>query len=403
MHGQIDGNRHPVLKTIFVLFIIAVLGAVLYFAFLYGTHEHTSNVWTEETPATCTSQGLRYRVCEECGESYSREIIPQLGHDYEWELVDAEGDSSLKMVGACSSCDVTRELPVSWSEVVVNTTEPTCGNAGKITYTAFGYNGDEKVTASRYESIPALEHVPTDAVIENIVEAGCTVDGSYDTVVYCSICNGVISRTTIVTEGMKGHVDSDPVVENYVAATCTENGSYEHVVYCSVCNDELSREAKTLFPIPHPYAWTLIREDETTFKMSGECECGETALCDVDYDTEITVKHDYECLEPGTTTYTATITYEDIVVSATYTTSLPFTGYHTVGGVDIEEYRIVDENGASYFNLSVFGGNINLIYDKEAGETELDAWNAAGFASAIYRCEVCGAWIHITVFNDMQA
>lgn len=394
MHGQIDANRHPVLKTIFVLVTLLVIGAVLYFLFLYGTHEHNSDVWIEETPATCISQGLRYKVCDECGESYGREILPVLGHSYEWTLVGAEGDSSLKMVGACSSCDTAkRELPVSWSEVVVDTVEPTCGNAGRITYTAVGYNGEEKVTASRYETIAPLEHVPCDAVIENVIEADCTVAASYDQVVYCSVCDGEISRTTIVTESAKGHSELDPIVENYEAATCTENGYYENVVYCSVCDEELSREGKTLFPTPHPYEWTLIREDEITFKMIGECVCGAEASADVDFDTEITVKYDYKCTEPGTITYTAKITYEGSIVTATYTTPLEFTGYHSLNGVEMETLGIPTGNGGYYYNLSLFGDKLKLLTD----------WSESGYATAAYRCEVCGVWLYIIVYNDMAA
>ncbi len=48
-----------------------------------------------------------------------------------------------------------------------------------------------------------------------------------------------------------GHTEAAPVRENEVAATCTEAGSYDEVVYCSVCHAELSRAAKTINALGH--------------------------------------------------------------------------------------------------------------------------------------------------------
>ncbi|MBQ7726460.1 MAG: dienelactone hydrolase family protein, partial [Clostridia bacterium] len=42
------------------------------------------------------------------------------------------------------------------------------------------------------------------------------------------------------------HTAAEPVRENEVAATCSITGSYDEVVYCSVCHEEVSREQKTI-------------------------------------------------------------------------------------------------------------------------------------------------------------
>ena len=39
--------------------------------------------------------------------------------------------------------------------------------------------------------------------------------------------------------------------ENNTPATCTEKGSYESVVYCSVCNAEISRETVEIPALGH--------------------------------------------------------------------------------------------------------------------------------------------------------
>ena len=50
-----------------------------------------------------------------------------------------------------------------------------------------------------------------------------------------------------------GHSAAEAVKENEVAPTCTENGSYDNVVYCSVCNEELSRETVTVDALGHDF------------------------------------------------------------------------------------------------------------------------------------------------------
>ena len=47
------------------------------------------------------------------------------------------------------------------------------------------------------------------------------------------------------------HTASEPVQENVVPATCKEEGSYDSVVYCSVCGEELSKEQKSIEKLPH--------------------------------------------------------------------------------------------------------------------------------------------------------
>ncbi len=97
---------------------------------------------------------------------------------------------------------------------------------------------------------PAHTHTPGEPVRENEKPASCTVDGSYDEVVYCTGCNEELSRETKVIKA-EGHKPGKAVNENVKAATCTAAGSYEAVVYCTVCNTELSRTTKTIAKKAH--------------------------------------------------------------------------------------------------------------------------------------------------------
>ena len=108
--------------------------------------------------------------------------------------------------------------------------------------------------------IPALGHKEAAAVTENASEAACEVGGSYDTVVYCSVCGIELSRETTTVDAL-GHTEAEAVKENEVAATCIDDGSYDMVVYCSVCGAELSRETTTVDALGHTPA-EAVKENE---------------------------------------------------------------------------------------------------------------------------------------------
>ena len=155
-------------------------------------HEHEWSDWTVTTEATCTEAGEETRSCE-CGETETREIAA-LGHDY---------------------------------EAVV--TAPTCTEKGYTTYTC-SRCGDSYVA----DYTDALGHTEGEAVKENEKAADCVNDGSYDSVVYCTVCGEELSRET-VTIPATGHTEEIiPAVE----ATCTETGLTEGVK-CAVCGEIL--------------------------------------------------------------------------------------------------------------------------------------------------------------------
>lgn len=65
---------------------------------------------------------------------------------------------------------------------------------------------------------------------------------------------------------VNGHTAGKPVQENKKAATCKKDGSYEEVVYCTVCQEEMSRETKT---IPAGHQWN------TEYKVDKAATCTE--------------------------------------------------------------------------------------------------------------------------------
>lgn len=122
-------------------------------------------------------------------------------------------------------------------------------------------------------------------------------------------------KRTCTIEGCDYSVEShctaaEAVQENIQNATCSENGSYDSVVYCSGCGREISREAKVVNSTgAHIYA-TETEKVEATCTADGyvikACGCGKTEKT-----TLTAIGHDYEavktvptCTEAGYTTYT---------------------------------------------------------------------------------------------------
>jgi hypothetical protein len=74
-------------------------------------------------------------------------------------------------------------------------------------------------------------------VIENSVDSSCVVAGSYDTVVYCSVCGEELSRAT-TTLTANGHTAGEWIV--YVQSDCTHNGIRHNE--CTVCGTVITIE-----------------------------------------------------------------------------------------------------------------------------------------------------------------
>ena len=302
-------------------------------------HSEASAVEENRVEATCTVAGSYDLVvyCSVCHKELSREhkTIEALGHDLKHHegLAPTCTEKGYEAYDTCSRCDYTtyQELAAlghsGFSVVEENKVEATCTTTGSYdlvvycsvcheellrenkTIEALGHNlvhhnkldptctelgHNEYDTCSRcdyttYQELAALGHTEATAVEENRVEATCTVGGSYDLVVYCSVCSDELSRENKIIEALGhnlvhhnkldptctekghnaydtcsrcdyttyqelaalGHTEAAAVEENRVEATCTVAGSYDLVVYCSVCGEELSRENNTIEALGH--------------------------------------------------------------------------------------------------------------------------------------------------------
>ena len=131
------------------------------------------------------------------------------------------------------------------------------------------------------------------------VEATCTATGLTEGK-KCSVCGKILVAQTEVA--MKDHTPAAAVQENVVPATCTAKGSYDSVVYCSVCKTELSRTNVDTDMIDHtPSDWIT---DGDASCVTGGTKHKECTIC-------------HTVLETGTIPATGAHTYVDVVTAPT--------------------------------------------------------------------------------------
>ncbi len=181
-------------------------------------------------PSTCTESGLTEgKHCSYCGEIIvtQQEILPL--HNY----------NRIVFAPTCIEIGYT------------NNTCAVCNHT---------YNSD---------TVAATGHTADSINIEKVISATCTTIGSYDSVVYCSVCQAELLRNGKDIPAL-GHKE---VVDRAVAATCTETGKTEGK-HCSVCNIVLIMQEE-VSALGHKFEKYTYNNDATT-----EADGTETAACE---------------------------------------------------------------------------------------------------------------------------
>ena len=105
-------------------------------------------------------------------------------------------------------------------------------------------------------------HTPSDWIEDTA--ATCKAAGSKHK--ECTECEAVLETEEITK--LTTHTPAEAVRENFVDSDCETEGSYNSVVYCSVCEKKLSSEAKVVEKKDHtPSGW--ITDSEATCKTEG--------------------------------------------------------------------------------------------------------------------------------------
>jgi len=186
--------------------------------------------WTIDVEPTCTTVGSKSHHCSRCNDKVDITEIPANGHTWgDWYETKA------------SNCTET------------GTDERECSVC------------HEKET----RTTDAKGHTNAEAVVENKVDSNCTTDGSYDSVVYCSVCNAELSREAKVTDKL-GHDHSNEWTVD-VEATCTTVGSKSH--HCTRCGDKAN--VTEVAALGHSFT-AYVSNNNATYTENGT----ETAKCD---------------------------------------------------------------------------------------------------------------------------
>ena len=328
--------------------------------------KHTSLTTVPAKQPTCTTTGNNeYEICDDCGKVFKMdgttettidaETIEALGHDFSIPC-----HNETQHWYECSRCGI--------ADTKINHIEEGDYQSDSVNHWKVCGCGTK---------VDVEKHTAGEPVRENEVSATCIKEGTYDEVVYCSVCNYEMSRTP-KNEPAKGHIEAEPVRENEVPATCTEEGSYDEVIYCSICGEEISRTPKTIPAAGHTEGPIVIENEiESTTQKEGSYE--EVIYCtkcekELSRTIKTTPKFVYEILEGDKSSYQKG-TDNGITIKTNGKFS-KFEGIEVDGKV-VDESNYIAKDGSTvltlktdYLNtLSIGEHKIKFIYDDGEVET----------------------------------
>ncbi|MCR4710054.1 MAG: hypothetical protein K5653_07355 [Clostridiales bacterium] len=213
-----------------------------------GTHvesETVDTVYSVVTPASETASGIgRYTTKTFGNKAFKEQIkdieLPPTGYmvSYEWSSDNTKVTATA--VPYNTSADIITETVNATYTV---TKEPACTEKGNGVWTSGSFRSIQFTVQTKDVEIAALGH---NLIHHDAKAATCEEKGwdAYDT---CSRCD----YTTYAEISATGHTSGETVRENETAATCVAAGSYDEVIYCTVCGKELSRTKKAIAALGH--------------------------------------------------------------------------------------------------------------------------------------------------------
>ena len=197
----------------------------------------TGHSYTDNYDATCNNEGCDFVREADCRHS-NTEILEAIA-----ATCTTAGLTEGKRCTDCQEILIKQEtVPASGHNHSSVVTAPTCTAGGYTTYTCAC--GDSYVA----DRVNALGH--TDVVVPGKA-ATCTESGLTDGK-QCTVCGTVTVEQQVISS--KGHTNAPAVEENKVDSTCSKEGSYDIVIYCSVCNVEINRTTNSIAKKEHTEA-----------------------------------------------------------------------------------------------------------------------------------------------------
>ena len=243
---------------------------------------------------------------------------------------------------------------------------PDCENDGYTRHSCgCGYYYDDEI-------VPATGHTEGEVVVENKVDATCTTDGSYDNVVYCTVCEVELSRETKTIEAGHNHsaVVTPPTCteQGYTTHTCACGDSYIDTYVDALGHDEIEHDAQeqTCTEVGWDAYVTCSRCDYSTYN--------EIPATGHSHSVSVTPP---TCTEQGYTTHTCHCgdCYVDTYVKANghlwsdwYETQAPTLIEAGEERRDCENCDYYETKELPAFGISGTWGNLTWTFNKNTGE-----------------------------------
>lgn len=207
----------------------------------------TGRSWSEGTPVGTIECPMKASAPET--KSYTVNYVTEDGASLGTETVE-EGKSPASVPDLPTKApDATGHYSYAW-----DTDPATATISADTTFTA-------KLTTTPHTA---------QSLDSDIVDATCGKDGSKTVTTSCSKCGYVISvEHNVVIPATNNHTPAAAVKENVKPATCETAETYDSVVYCSVCNKELNRTQMT-GEAALGHKWGEWKHDDSTTKAESQ-------------------------------------------------------------------------------------------------------------------------------------
>gem|GEM_PF-3497314 len=224
--------------------------------------EHSWSKWTVVKEATCEEDGERTRTCSICGE-VETETIEAIGHKWTYEEITwakkSSGGYSTKVYYTCDNCGTAKT--VAGTVTVSKTVDPTCVDAGSITYKS-------AVSASR--SLDGKAHT-ANKTVKGDPATGVHTNGDWViTKAAKNVGSGILTHTCTVC-GKEETRLIKPLLAKAVSSTGTEvkitwkpvDGAERYQVLFAKCSAKSLTVVKTVTASASKTSYTFTKSDLT--------------------------------------------------------------------------------------------------------------------------------------------